>query len=167
MAKRAMASNAPKRAAAASASEANGFKAVAMHITEESGRRTFAALKADRPAASVFSHPACQPDYLDPESAAKRILEHALASKAMPLLNAPKIDGTESDFKSLGVETVPLTGTKVVKFRQQVKGIPVFGSLVSVELDDHNEIVSLNSNMAEPNLPSYIARISPHQVLKR
>jgi Zn-dependent metalloprotease len=167
MAKRAMASKAPKRAAAASASEANGFKAVAMHITEENGRRTFAALKADRPAASVFSHPACQPDYLDPESAAKRILEHAFASKAMPLLNAPKIDGTESDFKSLGVETVPLTGTKVVKFRQQVKGIPVFGSLVSVELDDHNEIVSLNSNMAEPNLPSYIARISPHQVLKR
>jgi Zn-dependent metalloprotease len=161
-----MAKKAPRRAAAP-ASGANGFRAVAMHITEENGRRTFAALKADRPAASAFSHPAWQPDNLDPESAAKRILEHAFASKAMPSLNAPRIDGSESDFKSLGVETVPLTGTKVVKFRQQVKGIPIFGSLVSVELDDHNEMVSLNSNMAEPNLPSYIARISPHQVLKR
>jgi Zn-dependent metalloprotease len=167
MVKKVMAKKAPTRAAAAPASRANGFRAVAMHITEENGRRTFAALRADRPAASVFSHPTHHPASLDPESAAKRILEHAFASKAMPTLNAPKIDRTESHFDSLGVETVPLTGTKVVKFRQQVKGIPVFGSLVSVELDDHNEMVSLNSNMAKLNVPSYVARISPYQVLKK
>ena len=52
---------------------------------------------------------ASQPENLDPESAAKRILEHALASDAAPSLTAPKVGGTESDFKSLGVETVPLT----------------------------------------------------------
>jgi Zn-dependent metalloprotease len=140
---------------------------LAMHVTEPSGRRLFAALKADRPAYSVFSDPAGQPGNLDPESAAKRILEHAFASKKMPSLNAPKIQGTECDFKSLGVETVSLTGSKVVKFRQQVNGIPVFGSLVSVELDEHNELISLNSSMAEPNLRSYVARISPYQVLKK
>jgi len=167
MAKKAMARKASTRAPAAPSSAKNGFKVLAMHITEANGRRIFAALRADRPAHSVFSHRACQPGNLDPESAAKRILEHALASKKMPSLNAPKIDGTESDFKSLGVETVPLTGTKVVKFRQQVNGIPVFGSLVSVELDEHNELVSLNSSMAEPNLQSYVARISPYQVLKK
>jgi len=167
MAKRAMAKKASRRTTAAPSSGKNGFTIVAMHITEENGRRIFAALKADRRAASVFSHPACQPDNLDSESAAKRILEHAFASKAMPSLNAPRIDGTESDFKSLGVETVPLTGTTVVKFRQTVKGIPVFGSLVSVELDVHNEMVSLNSTIAEPKLPSYVARISPYQVLRR
>jgi Zn-dependent metalloprotease len=162
-----MAKKIPGRAATAPAAGANGFKALAMHITEQNGRRVFAALKADRSAAWVFSHPAAQPDNLDPESAAKRILAHAFASKTMPTLNAPKIDGIESNFDSLGVETVPLTGTQVVKFRQQVKGIAVFGSLVSVELDDHNEMVCLNSNMAEPNLPSYVARISPYQVLKK
>jgi Zn-dependent metalloprotease len=162
-----MAKKASRRAAAAPPGQKSGFKALAMHITEENCRSTFAALKADRPAASVFSHPACQPGKLDAESAAKRILEHAFASKAMPSLNVPRIDGTDSNFKSLGVETVPLTGTKVVKFRQQVKGIPVFGSLVTVELDNRHEVVSLNSNMAEPNVPSYIARISPHEVLKR
>ncbi len=164
MAKKALAKKSLPRAVAAPALGKNGFKTVAVHVTEENGRRMFAALKADRPATSVFSHPACQPEDLDPESAAKRILVHAFASKAMPSLNAPRV---ESDFKSLGVETVPLTGTKVVKFRQQVKGIPVFGSLVNVELDDYNELVSLNSNIAEPNLPSYIARISPLEVLKR
>ncbi|MGA7803319.1 M4 family metallopeptidase [Bradyrhizobium sp.] len=167
MAKKATAKRASTRTAAGPPSAKSGFAIVAMHITEENGRRMFAALKADRPAASVFSHPACQPDSLDPESAAKRILEHALASKAMPTLNAPKIDGAANDFKSLGVETVPLTGTTVVKFRQQINGIPVFGSLISIELDDDNEMVSLNSSIAEPGLPSYVARISPYQALKR
>jgi Zn-dependent metalloprotease len=167
MVKKAMARKASTRVPAAPSSAKNGFKALAMHITEASGRRIFAALRADRPAYSVFSNPASQPGNLDPESAAKRILEHAFASKKMPSLNAPKIDGTESDFKSLGVETVPLTGTKVVKFRQQLNGIPVFGSLASVELDEQNELISLNSSMAEPNLRSYIARISPYQVLKK
>jgi Zn-dependent metalloprotease len=168
MVKKATAKRAPVRApAATSSAKKNALKVLAMHITEPNGRRIFAALRADRTAHPAFSHPACQPGNLDPESAAKRILEHAFASKKMPALNAPKIDGTDSDFKSLGVETVPLTGTKVVKFRQQVKGISVFGSLVCVELDEHNDLVSLNSSMAEPNLRSYIARISPYRVLKK
>jgi neutral peptidase B len=166
MAKKAMA-KASARVSATRSSAKNGFKTLAMHITEANGRRIFSALRADRTAHSAFSHPECRPGDLDPESAAKRILEHAFASKKMPSLNAPRIDGTDSAFKSLGVETVPLTGTTVVKFRQQVKGIPVFGSLVSVELDEHNELISLNSIMAEPNLRSYIARISPYQVLKK
>src|SRR4051795_3129990 len=97
---------APKKASAKSA--ARGFKVMALHVTEEQGRRAFEALKADRSAASVFSISESLPENLDPESAAKRILDHALASQAMPSLTAPKVDKTESEFKSLGVETVPL-----------------------------------------------------------
>jgi Zn-dependent metalloprotease len=156
-----------KRASGAPPSKAAGFKTLAMHITEESGRRSFDALKADRPSSSAFSLTATQPQNLDPESAAKRILEHALESDAVPSLTAPKVGGDESTFKSLGVETVPLTGTTVVKFRQQVKGIPVYGSLVSVELDDNNDMVSLNSSIAKPNLPSYVAKVSPQDALKK
>jgi Zn-dependent metalloprotease len=148
-------------------SASHGFEAIALHVTEEQGRRAFAALKADRAATSAFAIAESLPENLDPESAAKRILDHALASKAMPSLTAPKVGKAESDFKSLGVETVPLTGTSVVKFRQQINGIPVFGSLVSVELDDDNEMVSLNASLAKPNLPSYVAKISPHQALKK
>ena len=162
------ATNSPrKRAGGAPPSTGSGFKTLAMHITEESGRRSFDALKAERPSSSAFSLTATQPQNLDPESAAKRILEHALASDTMPSLTAPKVDGDESTFKSLGVETVPLTGTTVVKFRQQVKGIPVYGSLISVELDDNNDMVSLNSNIAKPNLPSYVAKMSPQDALKK
>jgi len=161
-----------KKAAAKSASTARtaraaGFKAFAMHITEDNGRRTFAELKAERPTSSAFSLTATQPENLDPESAAKRILEHALASETMPSFTAPKVAGDESTFKSLGVETIPLTGTKVVKFRQQVKGIPVYGSLVSVELGNNNDMVSLNSNIAKPDVASYVAKVSPQDALKK
>jgi Zn-dependent metalloprotease len=149
------------------ASGKHGFTAMAMHVTEKSGRSAFAALRADRPASSTFALAASQPQNLDPESAAKRILAHAFASDAMPSLTAPDIEGEASNFRSLGVETVPLTGTRVVKFRQQVKGIPVFGSLVSVELDDRNELVSLNSSLAKPDVASYVARLSPHDALKK
>jgi Zn-dependent metalloprotease len=167
MAKKATAKRASRGVRAATSSAKHDFKGLAIHVTEANGRRILAALRADRTAHSVFSHAAYQPGNLDPESAAKRILAHAFASKKMPTLNAPKIDGIESRFKSLGVETVPLTGTRIVKFRQQVNDIPVFGSLVCVELDDNNELVSLNAGMAEPNLRSYIARISPYQALKK
>jgi Zn-dependent metalloprotease len=152
---------------AARAAGARGFQVMAMHATEERGRRAFAALKADRPASNTFALAESLPKNLDPESAAKRILAHAFASRAMPSLTAPKVDDEDSDFRSLGVETVPLTGTTVVKFRQQIKGIPVFASLVSVELDDDNELISLNSSMARPDLGSYVAKISPHDALKK
>jgi Zn-dependent metalloprotease len=161
------AKRAPARGKTARASRGRGFIAMAMHITEEQGRRTFAALKADRPAASAFSLAATQPENLDSESAAKRILVHALASKAMPTLTAPVVDGDASDFRSLGVETVPLTGTRIVKFRQQIRGIPVFGSLVSVELGDNNEMVSLNASLALPDVASYVAKLSPLDALKK
>jgi Zn-dependent metalloprotease len=158
---------AKKRAPARSAAGAGAFKALAMHVTEKKGRDTFAALRAERPTSASFGFAASQPQNLDPESAAKRILAHAFASEAAPSLTAPTVSGTESEFKSLGVETVPLTGTSVVKFRQQLRGIPVYGSLVSVELDDSNEVVSLNSNLATPNVESYVAKISPQDALRR
>jgi Zn-dependent metalloprotease len=156
-----------KKARKARSAAARGFQVIAIHVTEKGGRRAFEALRADRPASNTFALAESLPKNLDPESAAKRILAHAFASRAMPSLTAPRVNDEESDFRSLGVETVPLTGTRVVKFRQQIRGIPVFASLVSVELDDHNELVSLNSSLAKPDLPSYVARISPLDALKR
>src|ERR1700688_1272094 len=142
---------------------ARGFQVMAIHVTEKRGRRAFEALRADRPASNTFALAESLPKNLDPESAAKRILAHAFASDAMPSL----VEDEASSFRSLGVETVPLTGTTIVKFRQQIKGIPVFASLVSVELDDNNELISLNSSLAKPDLASYVASLSPLDALKR
>ena len=48
-------------------------------------RATFEALRAERPATAAFGLAASRPENLDPESAAKRILEHALrAARCRP-----------------------------------------------------------------------------------
>ena len=158
---------AKKRAPASPPAKTRGFTALAMHVTEPAGAATFAALKAEHPTTAAFALDESRPENLDPESAAKRILAHALASDAMPALTTPKAGGADTDFKSLGVETVPLTATTVVKFRQQVHGIPIYGSLISVELDDDNEMVSLNCNLAAPDVKSFLAKISPADALAK
>ena len=144
-----------------------GFRPLAMHVTVPADAAAFAALTAERSGAAAFAHEATRPEQLDPESAAKRILAHALASETMPGLTAPTAGGVESDFKSLGVETVPLTGTTIVKFRQQVHGIPIYSSLISVELADDNSMVSINSNLAAPDVPSFLAKLSPADALAK
>ncbi len=53
----------------------------------------------------------------DPESVAQQYLHNALASPEVAGFTAPEVNGQESEFKSLGVETVLLIDTKTVKFR--------------------------------------------------
>jgi Zn-dependent metalloprotease len=144
-----------------------GFRALAMHVTVPADAAAFAALRSERGTTAAFALEATKPENLDPESAAKRILAHALASDTLPALIAPKAGGIESDFKSLGVETVPLTGTTIVKFRQSVHGIPIYSSLIGVELDDDNSMVSINSNLAAPDVPSFLAKLSPADALAK
>lgn len=103
---------------------------------------------------------------LDPETVADRYLEQALQSKAVPAFTAPKTDDAESEFKSLGTESIPLTGTKSVKFRQTFHKIPVYGSLVTVELDDDNNLVSIGSSLGKPTGVDPVARISPTEAVK-
>jgi Zn-dependent metalloprotease len=103
---------------------------------------------------------------LDPETVAARYLDQALQSKSVPSFTAPKTDGVESEFKSLGSESIPLTGTKIVKFRQTLNKIPVYGSLVSVELDDRNDLVSIGSSLGKPTDVDPVAKISPADAVK-
>lgn len=145
----------------------NGLRNFSMHSLDKADAGMLAKLKKERIGHPAFAaRVAPSLNVLDPETAAKRYLNQALASKSVPQLTAPKAGAVESEFKSLGVETVPLTGTTTVKFRQTYSGIPVYGSLVTVELDDKNELVSLNSSLGEPPSISPIAKISPQEALK-
>jgi Zn-dependent metalloprotease len=103
---------------------------------------------------------------LDSETVASRYLEQALQSKAVPSFTAPKVDDVESEFKSVGTESVPLTGTKTVKFRQTLNKIPVYGSLVTVELDDDNNLVSIGSSLGKPADVDPVARIAAAAAVK-
>jgi Zn-dependent metalloprotease len=144
----------------------SGLAGFAMHIDEPRGREMFGKLADSRPAYAGFA--ATAPvglKALDPETAALHHLNHALASEAVKGFARPKIATAESEFKTLGSEAMPLTDTTVVKFRQTYHKIPVYGSLVSVELDKNNECLGINSSLGTPEGVGYIASVSPAKAL--
>ena len=103
---------------------------------------------------------------LDPEAVARRYLGEAFASQALPTFNKPDMGGKPAEFRTLGTEVVPLTGTKVVRFRQHYGRIPIYGSLVTVELDEDNELLALNSALGTPPADlDAVATLSPAQAL--
>jgi Zn-dependent metalloprotease len=138
-----------------------------MHSLDEAAAPMVAQLREESDAGGAFAMagPAGLTQ-LDPETAARNYLEQALASPSVPSFTAPAVPDTPTEFKSLGTETIPLTGTRTVKFRQNLNKIPVFGSIVTVELDDANNLVSLNSSLGEPRNVDPVAKISPAAALK-
>src|SRR5439155_11962165 len=97
---------------------------------------------------------------LDPETAARSYLDDALASRELSSFERPAIEGAAAEFGSLGTESVPLTGTKMVKFRQTFNKIPVYGSYVTVELDKDNTCLGINSSMGTPQGAPKVATVA-------
>jgi Zn-dependent metalloprotease len=144
------------------ARSASGLTTFSMHAIDPAAAPMMAKLRDEHTAHPAFAFRGLAASaQVDAETAATRYLEQAFKSPAVRSLTAPTSDGAESEFKSVGTETIPLTGTTTVKYRQSFHKIPVYGSLVTVELDDHNDLVSMNSALGEPRDVSPIARISP------
>ena len=104
---------------------------------------------------------------LDAENVARRYLQSALASSELPSFTVAEVNGQASEFKYLGAENIPFTNTKTVKFRQYYCKIPVYGSLITVELEQGNELASINSALGDPVNVDEIASISPAQALQK
>ncbi|MGI8918442.1 MAG: M4 family metallopeptidase [Pyrinomonadaceae bacterium] len=148
------------------------------------GLRSFAFHRQDRGAATILGNirpkaqrarPGARPGAaaarapitgMDAETAARQYLTNALASEALPTFTAGDPGAEKSEFKLIAVEAVPLTGTQMVKFCQYYRRIPVYGSLVAVELDKKNELISINSTLTEPTNVDAVATVAPADVLQ-
>ncbi|HWT11832.1 MAG TPA: M4 family metallopeptidase [Allosphingosinicella sp.] len=106
------------------------------------------------------------PRATDPETAARQYLENAIASAAAPSFTMPSPEGLSGGFRLLGTETIELTGTKTVKFRQVFNKIPVYGSLVTVELDENNALIGINSALGAPENVSPVAEVAPAEAVR-
>lgn len=102
---------------------------------------------------------------MDPESVARRYLVNALESEQLPTFNTPQLGDRKVEFKPVGTETIPLTGTQTVKFRQFYGKVPVYGSLITVELDEQNCLLGMSSAMGEPQNIDPVARVAPAEAL--
>ncbi len=149
----------------------SGLTGYSIDLTDAAGETAFAKLSEARHAAHGIAGPSAARSAtasfkkLDAESAALAHLDQALASDAVKKFARPKIETADSDFKSLGAEASPLTHSTVVKFRQQFNKIPVYGSLVIVELDRNNACLGINSTLGTPSGVKHVANISPAAAL--
>lgn len=143
----------------------NGLSTFSMHAFDESSSPLIESLREEQGAYPAFAGGVQGLAQLDPETAARKHLDQALASAAVPSFSAPTTRGAVSEFASLGTETVPLTGTRTVKFRQTVDKVPLYGSLITVELDQDNNLVSLTSALGEPTDVDPVATIAPADAL--
>lgn len=142
----------------------NGLKSFALH-----NQTAAAAAASIRPTTGTEAAATDVPvdlAALDPENAARLFLRNALASEELPTFQAAEVNGQQCEFKSVGTEAVPLTETTTVKFRQYYRKIPVYGSLVTVEMEPNNELVAINSALGEPADVDPVATISPAQALE-
>jgi Zn-dependent metalloprotease len=143
-----------------------GMTTFSMHAFDDASRGVVDQLQTGGGYAGVLP-PGAGEAAVDPETAARRFLDRALTSDAVPALTAPAADdGRSSEFQLINTETVRLTGTRMVKFRQTLHDIPVYGSLVSVELDDDNNLVGIDSTLGEPTGVDPVAEVSPAAALR-
>lgn len=143
----------------------NGLETFSTHFSDDSGG--LGALRAARAADPTFVLPGGQElSSLSAEEAAIRQMSLAFEGPSLPQLRSQATGGVDEEFKSVGTERVGLTGTTVVKFRQILNKIPVYGSLVSMELDDNNEVIAINSAIGTPQAVSPLADISAVEAMK-
>ena len=111
----------------------NGLQGFSLHTNAFGSKATISALLKERASSPRFAFgPGVTAQALDPETIARAYLQQTLASKAAPSFTAPVVAKVESEFKTIGTEAIPLTGTTTVKFRQTLNKIPVYGALVTV-----------------------------------
>lgn len=148
-------------------SSVNGLKVFSLHSQDNASKSAMTALSATRSMNPSFAFAdATGVTAVDPETAARNYLDQALASSATPGFTAPVADAIPSEFKSLGTESIPLTGTTIVKFRQNFSKIPVYGSLVTIELDESNKLLGINSALGTPASVDAVAKISASEAVK-
>lgn len=150
----------------------NGLRSFAFHRGDKNAVGILGAIRprvsapraaGAHPGAAAATRPVSS---LDAETVARNYLTNALASEQLPTFTAGAPGAEQSDFKLIAVEAVPLTGTQAVKFCQYYRRTPVYGSLVVVELDKKNELVSINSTITEPTNVDAVATVSPADALK-
>jgi len=145
----------------------DGFHNFGFHTFDSDASKITKALDKERSSFAAFALTKQSGGLakIDPETAARHHLQLMMASSAVPEMDASEVNKNKCEFRSLGTETIPLTDTKTVKFRQTYDKIPVYGSLITIEMDEDNELLAVNSSIGAPTGVNGIAKISPQQAI--
>ena len=98
-------------------------------------------------------------------SAARRYLDGAFNEPELAGFNPPE-QSARPELTELKVEPVPLTKSVVADYVQSHRGVPIYGSRVSVEMTDGRDLLGISGHLADPSAAP-VAAISPQQALEQ
>ncbi|WP_020107571.1 M4 family metallopeptidase [Nocardia sp. 348MFTsu5.1] len=136
----------------------NGLTSFALHSEDATEGPTLEALNDE--VVKIGEAAPVNSEDLDPETAARRYLDQMIVSPEVPTITADGA-GPGTEYRTIGTETMPLTETTVVKFAQYRQHIPIYGSLVTIELDETNSMLAMNSALGNPDGVDAVATVSP------
>ncbi|WP_029637150.1 hypothetical protein [[Scytonema hofmanni] UTEX B 1581] len=70
----------------------------------------------------------------------------------------------ESKLEGVSVKTWQSTKTYTIKFRQRYKDIPVYGALVTLEVDDNYDLLAINSAIGDPSGIDASPKLKPEKL---
>ena len=124
-----------------------GWRSYGFHVEERTNALT--SVRSD-PAPPAEASDVVSDADAGPESTARSYLYGVFADEALPEISNPNVDGESSTFELADTNYSEITGNRIVRFNQSLKGVRIYGSSVTVELDQNNELVALNSALGEP-----------------
>lgn len=109
-------------------------------------------------------------DFNSEEAAARFYLGRVLEQDDRPAMRglaAPERPQHAPDMRLVGVDRVPQTLDRLVRFAQTAHSIPVFGSRVVVHLDPNRELLGILGDLADVGGVSPIAALAPLDAARR
>lgn len=139
------------------------FRSFAFHVGEDDRSQRIARRLSPGPALGrrMDRSPRSAMAFLDEESVARLYLRAVLESNEFDLPTFDPDDPSAPGFRRLGISRVSETGHRVVKFRQTLRGVPVYGTLLTVELSAANYLRAITWKRANPEEVDPLARLSP------
>jgi len=104
------------------------------------------------------------------EAAARFHLGQALSRDRRPRMRglaSPERPQVMPEVRMRDTQQVPSSTDTLVTFDQTVSSIPIFGSRVAVQIDEHRELVHIGGDMAHVEEVSPVATVSPADALAR
>ena len=139
----------------------NGLTSIRLHRGVQGAEADLAGLTA------IAGPEAKRMAAVDPETSARRYLNMVVGTGSTLSRLHETVNDQRPEYKYLGVDKIPFTNSQHVKFRQYHRKIPIYGSLVTVELSPNNEFISINTSIGYPANIDPIAKLSPSDALRK
>jgi bacillolysin/neutral peptidase B len=137
----------------------NGLQSFAFHTLEPQQFDTTLAIAPDDFNARDITN-------IDSVTLAREYLRKAFDNVNIHDFDSPQIEGRRVSIEAHSLETMPISNTRVVKFKEYVNNISIYGAFITVELDEHRNLLSIFSSISSDIDVDPLATVSPREAVR-